>query len=189
MRGTWSLFFRGNAADMERLSAGVDGLADDVRYQAVWPSWKNAEFRYSDGIVTRIASQPCTGAIGGVREVMEVFHQYAPQTEAAKFKYDRQCEKGLDYLREAAKIEGYMNDSVAAQFDILAGMLKHDLNRDLDFNKDEIIKILDTEITSRYYSDSDMIRRSIRDDKALDEAVAVLLDPEKYNKILSPIKK
>lgn len=83
MRGTWSLFFRGNAADMERLSAGVDGLADDVRYQAVWPSWKNAEFRYSDGIVTRIASQHRDGGIDGLREVMEVFHQYAPQTEAA----------------------------------------------------------------------------------------------------------
>ena len=38
MRGTWSLFFRGNAADMERLSAGVDGLADDVRYQSIWTS-------------------------------------------------------------------------------------------------------------------------------------------------------
>ena len=83
MRGTWSLFFRGNAADMERLSAGVDGLADDVRYQSIWTSWKNAEFRYSDGIVTRIASEYRTGAIDGIREVMEVFHQYAPQTEAA----------------------------------------------------------------------------------------------------------
>ena len=118
-----------------------------------------------------------------------LFEEFKGSIDPDKFKYDRQCEKGLDYLREAAKIEGYMNDSVAAQFDILAGMLKHDLNRDLDFNKDEIIKILDTEITSRYYSDSDMIRRSIRDDKALDEAVAVLLDPEKYNKILSPVKK
>ena len=68
MRGTWSLFFRGNAADMERLSAGVDGLADDVRYQSIWTSWKNAEFRYSDGIVTRIASEYRTGAIDGIQK-------------------------------------------------------------------------------------------------------------------------
>ena len=69
MRGTWSLFFRGNAADMERLSAGVDGLADDVRYQSIWTSWKNAEFRYSDGLVTLIESEYRNGAIDGIREV------------------------------------------------------------------------------------------------------------------------
>lgn len=68
---------------MERLSAGVEALADDVRYQTIWTAWKNAEFRYSDGIVTRIVCETRNGAIGGIREVMEIFHLYAPQTEAA----------------------------------------------------------------------------------------------------------
>lgn len=77
------MFFRGGAADMERLAEGVDRLEDDVRYQYVWSAWKESEFRCSGGIVTRIAAAGKTGAVDGVREVMESFHQYAPQTEAA----------------------------------------------------------------------------------------------------------
>lgn len=119
----------------------------------------------------------------------EIFTDFKTSIDPGKFKYDRQCETGLEYLREAAKTEGYMNDSVAAQFDILAGMLKHDLNRDLEFNRKDIIKILDTEITSRYYSDADMTRRAIRDDSTLTVAEEVLLDTARYKSLLSPSSK
>ncbi len=118
----------------------------------------------------------------------EMFADFKASIDPDKFKYDRQCETGLEYLREAAKAEGYMNDSVAAQFDILAGMLKHDLNRDLDFNRKDIIKILDTEITSRYYSDADMTRRATRDDSTLTVAEEVILDSSRYKSLLSPEK-
>lgn len=118
----------------------------------------------------------------------EMFADFKASIDPDKFKYDRQCETGLEYLREAAKAEGYMNDSVAAQFDILAGMLKHDLNRDLDFNRKDIIKILDTEITSRYYSDADMTRRATRDDSTLTVAEEVILDNSRYKSLLSPEK-
>lgn len=118
----------------------------------------------------------------------EMFADFKASIDPDKFKYDRQCETGLEYLREAAKAEGYMNDSVAAQFNILAGILKHDLNRDLDFNRKDIIKILDTEITSRYYSDADMTRRATRDDSTLTVAEEVILDNSRYKSLLSPEK-
>jgi hypothetical protein len=92
-------------------------------------------------------------------------------------------------LRDAAKLEGYMTDSVAAQFDILAGMLKHNLDHDLEFNRKEIIEMLDYEITDRYYSDSDMVKRSVRKDEKVEAARALLVDAARYQAILKPNKK
>ncbi len=114
-----------------------------------------------------------------------VFEEFKGFIDPKRFKYDRQCESALDYLKESAKIEGYMTDSVAAQFEILAGMLKHDLNHDLDINKEEIKEVLDTELAMRYYDEGRRIRRILPGDSTYQKAKSVLLDPEAYRKLLS----
>ncbi len=105
-----------------------------------------------------------------------------------RFKYDRMCELGIDYLRDAAEREGYMNDSVAAQIDILANMLRHNLEHDLDFNRHELEEIIDSEIGERYFGDSILVKRSLRYDLEVDSARAVVLDRDRYRSILSPSK-
>lgn len=118
----------------------------------------------------------------------DIFDAFKESIDPAKFKYDKQCETALKYLRDAAKNEGYMTDSVAAQFDILGAMLRHDLSHDLDINRKAIIEILDSEIASRYYSNSDRVKRTLRDDSTLMKAKEILLDKEAYSKILKPAK-
>lgn len=118
-----------------------------------------------------------------------IFADFKAFIDPAKFKYDRMCESGLTMLREAAQQEGYMNDSVAAQFDRLEGMLKHDLNHDLDFNAKEIRQLLDQEISNRYFDDATIIRRSLRDDLEAEAAAAVLADPKRYQELLAPTAK
>ena len=98
------------------------------------------------------------------------------------------CESGIDFLRQAARTEGYQSDSVTALIDSLASMLRHDLNHDLDFNRPALIEILDSEISQRYYDDGDVVKRSLKYDLEVDTARAVLLDKERYNKILRPAK-
>ncbi len=105
-----------------------------------------------------------------------------------RFKYDRMCESGMKYLREAAELEGYMTDSVAAQFDLLESMLKHDLSRDLDFNATDLRDLLDDEISARYYDDGARVMRALRTDPDLDAATAALLDPARYLALLAPKK-
>lgn len=105
-----------------------------------------------------------------------------------RFKYDRMCESGMKYLREAAQLEGYMTDSVAAQFDLLESMLKHDLSRDLDFNAADLRDLLDDEISARYYDDGARVMRALRTDPDLDAATAALLDPARYRALLAPKK-
>lgn len=113
-----------------------------------------------------------------------VFDAFKAFIDPERFKYDRMSETGVDFLRQAALAEGYMNDSVAAIIDRLATLMKHDLNRDLDFNREKLVNILDDEIGRRYYSDSDIVKRSIRHDLEVDTARAVLRNASRYKAIL-----
>lgn len=117
-----------------------------------------------------------------------IFNDFKASIDPARFHYDRQCETGLKYLREAAQAEGYMTDSVAAQFDILASMLHHDLDHDLNLNRREIISILEAEISPRYFDDGEMVRRSLAGDDGVEEARKVLSDKKRYESILKPAK-
>lgn len=137
---------------------------------------------------TRYAAQH-PGGIGSADsfEVTDsLFEDFKAFIDPAKFHYDRLCESGLKALREAADSEGYMTDSVAAQFAVLEGMLKHDLNHDLDHNAKEIKDILDDEIASRYFSDADLVRRSLPSDTVLAVARKLLHDPAAYREQLLP---
>lgn len=117
-----------------------------------------------------------------------IFNSFKNFIDPARFKYDRLSESGVDFLRTAATTEGYMNDSVAALIDQLATLMHHDLNRDLDFNRERLEIILDDEIGRRYYSDGDLVKRSLRHDIEVDSARSVLLDNKRYEKILRPAK-
>ena len=116
----------------------------------------------------------------------EIFEAFKKSIDPDKFKYNLDTQKGLDMLRTAADKDGYLTDSVADEFERLSAMLKPDLNRDLDRNRDRIIELLDSEISGRFWSDGERVRRRIIDDPVVDKAKAVLLDPEQYKKLLKP---
>ena len=112
-----------------------------------------------------------------------IYEEFKKSIDPAKFNYDKVCESAVDQLRELAKAEGYMNDSTRAQFDILAGMLKHDLNHDLDINRKNISPYLAGEIVSRYYYQKGEIINSLNDDQGVDSALTILTSP-RYDEIL-----
>ncbi|MDE6062805.1 MAG: S41 family peptidase, partial [Duncaniella sp.] len=113
----------------------------------------------------------------------EIYEQFKDFIDPAKFNYDKVCENAVEQLRQIAKAEGYMNDSTSAQFDILASMLKHDLHHDLDLNRKHLTPYIAREILNRYYFNRGEIIYSLRDDEAVDSAVAVLTSP-RFNEIL-----
>lgn len=115
-----------------------------------------------------------------------LFNDFKAFIDPTRLKYDLRVEYALNYLREASVIEGYMNDSVSAQLDILAGMLRHDLDHDLEFNREHIVKWLDIYINQRYYDERRVEEVSLRYDLEADTARAVLLDTERYTRLLSP---
>ncbi len=113
----------------------------------------------------------------------EIYEQFKNFIDPAKFNYDKVCENAIEQLREIAKVEGYMNDSTSAQFDILASMLKHDLKRDLDLNRKNLSPYIAREILSRYYFNRGEVIYSLRDDEAVDSAVEILSTP-RFDEIL-----
>ena len=113
-------------------------------------------------------------------EDFEAFKQYAKEKN---FTYDRQSEKLLKNLKEVAKFEGYMdNDSTI--FNSLEAKLTPDLDRDFDRNKDQIKKLLTSEIMKRYYFQKGELINSLKEDDVLDKALEVLGDTALYQQTL-----
>ncbi len=115
-----------------------------------------------------------------------IYEAFKSSIDPEKFKYNLDTQKGLDMLRKSAEKDGYLTDSVAAEFDRLSALLKPDLERDLDRNRNRIVEMLDDEISSRYWSDAETVRRNIQGDPVVEQAKAILLDPEQYKKLLKP---
>ncbi len=117
-----------------------------------------------------------------------IFSDFKAFIDPARFQYDKQCEIGIDYLRDAAKKEGYMTDSVATAIDALEALLKHDLNHDLDLNRDKISEALESEIAMRYFREPELAGRELPTDEVYQAARAVLLDPDRYRSLLAAPK-
>lgn len=114
-------------------------------------------------------------------EDFEAFKNYAKEKN---FTYDRQSEKALKNLKEIAKFEGYLK-SDSTIFNELEARLTPDLERDFDLHKDQIKKLMASEIVKRYYFQKGELLESLKDDEVLEKAMEVLADPELYNKTLS----
>ncbi|MDE5750382.1 MAG: S41 family peptidase, partial [Duncaniella sp.] len=120
-----------------------------------------------------------------------IYNEFKAFIDPSRFQYDKVCETAVDQLRKLAEAEGYMNDSTRRQFDILAGLLRHDLGHDLDQNRADISRYLGGEIVSRYYYNAGEVENSLRGDRAVDSALTVLTTP-RYGEILhkkTPAKK
>lgn len=115
----------------------------------------------------------------------EAFKQYAKEKN---FSYDRQSEKILKNLKEVAQFEGY-TDADSTIFSALEAKLTPDLERDFDRNKEQIKKLMASEIVKRYYFQKGEQIQSLRDDKVLEKALEVLGDPELYQQTLSAPQK
>ncbi|MDE6418366.1 MAG: S41 family peptidase, partial [Duncaniella sp.] len=112
-----------------------------------------------------------------------IYNEFKEFIDPSRFQYDKVCETAVDQLRKLAEAEGYMNDSTRRQFDILAGLLRHDLGHDLDQNRADISRYLGGEIVSRYYYNAGEVENSLRGDRAVDSALTVLTTP-RYGEIL-----
>lgn len=118
-------------------------------------------------------------------EDFEAFKNYAKEKN---FTYDRQSEKVLKNLKEIAKFEGYMN-SDSTIFNDLEARLTPNLDRDFELYKEQIKKLMASEIVKRYYFQKGELLESLKDDEVLEKALEVLGDQELYNKTLSTPEK
>lgn len=159
------------------------GEVNRLTYNIVSDNWA---FDYA----TKFASEHPTIAPAEEFVVTDsMFTEFKNFIDPAKFNYDKVCEQMVEALRKAADTEGYMNDSVKAQLDILEGMLKHNLNHDLDNNRKDINGLIAGEIIKRYYFERGQVIQALKEDPAIDSVAVLLNEPGRYNSILAPSKK
>ena len=115
----------------------------------------------------------------------EDFADFKQRVLKSKFNYDRSTEKYLDDLEKIAKFEGYYDDA-RTEFDNLRAKLKHNIEKDLDLNKETLKQVIGNDLVTAYYYQRGGIEHSMRYDKQLKEAIRLALDTEQYNKILQP---
>ncbi len=118
-------------------------------------------------------------------EDFEAFKKFAKEKN---FTYDRQSEKLLKNLKDVAKFEGYL-DADSTIFNALQEKLTPNLERDFDLHKEQVKKLIASEIIKRYYFQKGVLMENLKDDKVLDKALEVLGNQELYNKTLSTPEK
>ncbi len=101
----------------------------------------------------------------------------------SNFTYDKQTEKYLQQLKELARFEGYY-DEAKDEFDALEAKLTHNLNHDLDINKELIKSLIGREIVGAYYFDEGATEYALRYDNQLKKALEII-ESDKYYDILS----
>lgn len=114
-------------------------------------------------------------------EDFEALKQYA---KSKNFTYDRQSEKVLKNLKEVAEFEWYLEEDSTA-FKELEAKLTPNLEKDFDRFKDEVKRVMATEIVKRYYYQRGELQESLKDDLVLEKALEVLGDPDLYRRTLS----
>ncbi len=104
------------------------------------------------------------------------------------YEYTTESEDILASLEKATKADEYFDD-VKTEYEALKNKLNKNKKGDLYKFKDEIIRILESEIVSRYYYQTGQIKTALKHDIILDEAIKTLNNQELYNSILAGTNK
>jgi carboxyl-terminal processing protease len=89
------------------------------------------------------------------------------------FEYETASVRAFNRLVTIAKNEKYY-DLSEEEFRLLEEKLSHNIEKDLETFREEIVQILEEEIVGRYYYHAGRIEHQIRDDEQLTKAVSVI---------------
>ncbi|MBQ8046904.1 MAG: S41 family peptidase [Prevotella sp.] len=136
-------------------------------------------------VVDYVAKHPAISPPSTFELSDEDFEDFKQRVLKSGFSYDHQSGKFIEELEKIVKFEGYYDDA-RDELEALKKKLTHNLARDIDHNRDELKEWLSKEIISCYYYQAGEIEYSLRHDKQMSEAVALLKDTERYRKLLRP---
>lgn len=113
------------------------------------------------------------------------YAEFSKWLDNKDYSYKTDTEVVLDSLKAAAIRDKYYAD-IESSYKALETKLTHDKKQDLIKHQAEITKLLESEIISRYYYMRGRVVHSLRSDKDLEKALALLEKPTGYNGLLKP---
>ncbi len=113
------------------------------------------------------------------------FNEFVKWLDGKDYAYKTQTEIIFDSLKSTAIREKYY-DAAAAALTELQVNISHDKKQDLLKHQEEVTRLLEHEIVSRYYFQKGRIRQSLKNDTELDKALELLGDSGKYLALLKP---
>ena len=111
------------------------------------------------------------------------YEDFKDMVKASGFKYDRISVKRLEDLKKTMRFEGYYEESKDL-LESLEAKLAHNLDKEMDRKKTDILKIMSLEVVKRYYYQAGMAEEALKGDKDLEKAIEIVSDQSEYNKIL-----
>lgn len=98
------------------------------------------------------------------------------------FSFKTESERLINKLNATASKEGFSMDS---QIDQLKQQMQADKRAAVEAYREEIVDLIEKEIAGRYHYQEGRIQMGLRNDKEIDEAIGILNDPARYEKVLS----
>ena len=118
----------------------------------------------------------------------EDLEDFLVHLEAEDFKYGERSKQALDQLKTLAEFEGYKGQS-KEEFEALAKALTPSLRKDIEPHREQVKSLLRGALAVHYFGMQGQYAINLETDPTLKEALAVLNNPERMEKILQPEKK
>ena len=134
-------------------------------------------------IMDYVAAHPTIAPARDFKLTDADFEDFKQRVLQSKFRYDRSTESYLESLEKLARFEGYYDDA-KEEFAQLRAKLKHNVAKDLDYNRETLKDLIANEIVTCYYYQRGSVEQSLTWDNQMKEAVRLLQSPEEYGKIL-----
>lgn len=110
------------------------------------------------------------------------WNDFAQYVQQRNFTYESSAEQKIKELQEASSREGYvLNSDIAA----LESKIKTAKQNELNQNKARIVREIEQEIIGRYFFQRGKVRKRLKNDPEVEQAVQLLNDPARYKRILS----
>lgn len=166
------------------VEADVNVEDDPISKLSITLYTKNYLFDYA----TQYAKQHPTIAPAGTFGLTDAeFSAFSKWLEGKEYSYKSETEIALDSLKNIATREKYF-DAMKGEFANLQNKVAHDKQQDLLKHKEEVKRLLENEIVSRYYFLRGRIEQSLRTDNDLAKAVTLIDKPGDYQALLQPKK-
>lgn len=166
------------------------GVTPDIKFESektpTITYYLENQYIIQDWVTNWVLKHKKVGSVESLGITDEDYEDFKTFVKSKKdFKYDLLSEKRLELLKEVMDFEGYTK-TAESEYKALEAKLIPDLDRDLQNFREPIEKMINMDIAKRYYYQKGEYIKSLKYDKEVKEAIALLNDKDRIKEIFMP---